>query len=86
MTKYDIRLRRKALSKGQIERHKDFKGLYHRAPDERRRGSGWFRVLAIVLALLAIAAMIYTGFKRVQERKAPVEQSDTDIFDEFKTE
>lgn len=86
MTKYDIRLRRKALSKGQIERHKDFKGLYHKEPGEGRRGNGWFRILAIVLAALAIAAMMYAGAKRLQEKRTPVEQDDTDIFDEFKTE
>ncbi|MEO9965197.1 MAG: hypothetical protein ABJF11_05390 [Reichenbachiella sp.] len=86
MTKYDIRLRRKALSKGQIERHKDFKGLYHKESSDRRRGSGWFRILAIVLATLAIVAMVVAGVKRLQEKRVPVEQDDTDIFDEFKTE
>lgn len=86
MTKYDIRLRRKALSKGQIERHKDFKGLFHKESDERRKGSQWFRVLAIVLATLAFGAMIYAGVKRLQEKRVPVEQDDTDIFEEFKTE
>lgn len=85
MTRYDIRLRRKALSKGQIERHMDFKGLYPKEPQEGKKGS-WFRIIAIVLAALAIAAMMYAGVKRIQERPAAVPPDDTDIFDEFKTE
>jgi len=85
MTRYDIRLRRKALSKGQIERHMDFKGLYPKEPKEGNRGR-WFRIMAIVLASLAIAAMIYAGVKRIQDKPAPVQYDETDIFDEFKTE
>lgn len=85
MTRYDIRLRRKALSKGQIQRHMDFKGLYPKEPKEGSK-SRWFRLLAIVLAALAIGAMMYAGVKRIQERPAPVPQEDVDIFDEFKTE
>ena len=83
MTRYDIRLRRKALSKGQIERHMDFKGLYPKAPKEDKRGR-WFRIIAIVLAALAIGAMMYAGIKRIQERPAPEPQDEVDIFDEFK--
>lgn len=85
MTRYDIRLRRKALSKGQIERHMDFKGLYPKEPKEDKR-SGWFRILAIVLAALAIGAMIYAGVKRIQQKPAPEPQEDVDVFDEFKTQ
>lgn len=85
MTKYDIRLRRKALSKGQIERHMDFKGLYPKEPKEEKKGS-WFRIIAIVVAVLAIAAMMIAGVKRIQERPEPVPQEDVDIFDEFKTQ
>ncbi|SMD34039.1 hypothetical protein SAMN04488029_1807 [Reichenbachiella faecimaris] len=85
MTRYDIRLRRKALSKGQIQRHMDFKGLYPNEPKESGKGR-WFRILAIVLAALAIGAMMYAGIKRIEERPAPTQQEDVDIFDEFKTE
>ncbi|MEP2024915.1 MAG: hypothetical protein ABJH98_16880 [Reichenbachiella sp.] len=85
MTRYDIRLRRKALSKGQIERHMDFKGLYPKEPKEGKKGR-WIRIVAIVVAVLAIVAMMYAGVKRIQERPAPIEQDDVDIFDEFKTE
>ncbi|WP_422361330.1 hypothetical protein [Reichenbachiella sp.] len=85
MTRYDIRLRRKALSKGQIERHMDFKGLYPKEPKEGKKGR-WFRILAIVLAALAIGAMMYSGIKRIQERQVPESQDEVDIFDEFKTE
>lgn len=87
MTKYDIRLRRKALSKGQIERHKDFKGLYHKEPDEQRKAGSWFRIIAIVLAVLAIGAMIFLGVERVNEKvPVPDEQDSIDVFDEFKSE
>ncbi|WP_420582412.1 hypothetical protein [Reichenbachiella sp.] len=85
MTRYDIRLRRKALSRGQIERHMDFKGLYPKTPKEDKLGR-WFRIIAIVLAALAIGAMMYAGIKRIQERPAPEPQDEVDIFDEFKTE
>ena len=85
MTKYNIRLRRKALSKGQIERHMDFKGLYPKEPSEGK-WSRWVRIIAIVIASLAIVAMLYAGVKRIQEKPDPIEYDDTDIFDEFKTE
>lgn len=87
MTKYDIRLRRKALSKGQIERHKDFKGLYHQEPEDRRRAGGWFRILAIVLAVVAIGTMIFLGVQRINQRTPePKDKESIDVFDEFKTE
>lgn len=86
MTRYNIRLRRKALSKGQIERHMDFKGLYHKESNEGGRGGSWFRIFAIVVTVIAVAVMIYAGVKRVQERNIPTDQNDIDIYDEFKTE
>lgn len=85
MTRYDIRLRRKALSKGQIERHMDFKGLYPKEPKEGKKAR-WFRILAIVLAALAIGAMMYAGVKRIRDKPKPAPQEDVDIFDEFKTQ
>lgn len=85
MTRYDIRLRRKALSKGQIERHMDFKGLYPQEPKEGKK-AGWFRVVAIVFAVLAILAMMFAGIKKIQDKPKPEPQEDVDIFDEFKTQ
>lgn len=84
MTKYDIKLRRKALSKGQIERHKDFKNLYHMTPERKRSGT-WIRLAVIVFAIAAFVAMIALGISRWKEMKNVKEEVPThDVFDEFK--
>lgn len=86
MTKYDIRLRRKALTKGQIERHKNFNGLY--SDKSTNAYQGWFKVIAIIAAVILLVGMVIFGVVRLSEDKtSPAgEESSSDIFDEFKTE
>ena len=87
MTKYDIRLRRKSLTSGQIERHKDFKGLYKM--DQVEKKSSVYKIIAIVAGVLAIVAMIGFGVVKLNTEKEPEpieDQKAPDIFDEFKSE
>lgn len=86
MTKYDIRLRRKSLTSGQIERHKDFRGLYKMEQVERK--SSVYKVVAIVAGLLIIVGMITFGILKTTANResVPTDQATPDVFEEFKSE
>lgn len=85
MTKYDIRLRRKSLTSGQIGRHKDFRSLYKTetnvSSSERRS-----KLIVIVAALVIIIGMIIFGVMRIISQESSIKQVEPteDIFDEFK--
>ncbi len=69
MTKHDIRIRRGAFSKGQIERHKDFQkfsGLV-----ERDRGGGFGQKFWVVLitVLFFLAIILFGYFKLKEDRE-----------------
>jgi hypothetical protein len=84
MTKYDIRIKRKALSKGQIARHKDFRSLHQYQQKQSKFGS-WARIVLIAVALALIVGMAVLGVLRVKEKKAdPVKNYDMELFEEFK--
>ncbi len=86
MTQYDIKLRRRALSKGQIERHKDFHRMINREPDEKG-GRSWVRLALIIFAIAAIISMMVLGVARISKTPPPPKENvDQEIFDEFKTE
>jgi len=57
MTKYDIRLRRESLSKGQIEKYKDYKHLMFRY--ERQNKVRGYYVAGIVVAAMILAIAIF---------------------------
>ena len=84
MTQYDIRLRRKSLTRGQIERHKNFKGLRGMGEDKKPT-SNVLRVLVILASLVIIGGMVYFGYARITKEKAPASNEKyEDVFDEFK--
>ena len=85
MTKYDIKLRRRALTKGQIERHKDFRGMVDMKHGESG-GRSWVRLALILFATAAIASMIVFGILKVSTPPPAQENVDQEIFKEFKTE
>lgn len=86
MTKYDIKFRRNALTKGRIERHKDFRSLQQMMPNQGEERSTK-RLWIILFALVAIVGMIGLGIWRSTEVKEQQETTEpVDIFDEFKTE
>ena len=66
MTKHDIRIRRGAFSKGQIERHKDFQkfsGLV-----ERDRGGGYGQKFWVILiTVIFMLAVVLFGFFKLRE-------------------
>ena len=66
MTKHDIRIRRGAFSKGQIERHKDFQkfsGLV-----ERDRGGGYGQKFWVILiTVIFMLAIVLFGFFKLRE-------------------
>lgn len=85
MTKYDIKLRRHSLTQGQIERHKDFKSLAKKTYIERK-SYAWIKLLAAVLAVVAVTCMMIFGIYRANTKKVIQENPDMEIFEEFKTE
>ncbi|MCV9387949.1 hypothetical protein [Reichenbachiella ulvae] len=85
MTKYDIRLRREAVKKSQIEKHKDFRTLSDLVQQEKRSTSTR-RLWILLVAAVLILGMMVVGTIRIlnppkQEQKENVDQM---IFDEFK--
>jgi len=85
MTKHDIRIRRQSFSKGQIERHKDFKkfsGMY----EKKRSKNSLSRFLLILFSIIMLLAVAYFGYFRVneQQEKEKIEQQEVPtIWDEF---
>jgi hypothetical protein len=87
MTKYDIRLRRKSLTSGQIERHKDFKSLQGIGIYKQKKPSHvLIKILATVVGILILGGMIFFGVSKVWKKKdsVPKEVVQPDVFDEFK--
>lgn len=85
MTRYDIRLRRKQMTKGQIEGFKDFNSLNQMVSREQKSNS-IRKFILIITALLLVISMIVFGVMRVTEKKEVKEDENVDqyIFDEFK--
>ena len=84
MTKYDIRIKRKALSKGQIERHKDFRGLRKHQGSSNNSGS-LMRIILIVIAMILFIGMTILGIIKINEKPSLPELDDgAEVFDEFK--
>jgi len=86
MTKHDIRIRRQSFSKGQIERHKDFKkfsGMY----EKKRSKNSLSRFLLTLMAIIMLALIAYFGYFRVseQQKQKKVEEQEvpSTIWDEF---
>lgn len=80
MTRYDIRIRRKALTRGQIERHKDFRSI--KAVARRSSGGGSLVKLVIILvSVILFLGMIIFGVGKLNKRsqkssdKTKVEQT-----------
>ena len=84
MTKYDIKLRRKALTKGQIERHKNFKSMTGRKTE--LSGNSWVKLALILFASVAIVVVIVMGIVKLSEPPPPQKNVDQEIFEEFKTD
>ncbi|MEQ6119310.1 hypothetical protein [Reichenbachiella sp. MALMAid0571] len=83
MTKYDIRIKRRALSQGQIARHKDFRSLRN-FKDSEDKSSGMVRIVLIIIALVLFIGMTILGIIRIKEEKPlPESGSDMEIFEEF---
>ncbi len=87
MTKYDIRLRREAVKKSQIEKYKDFRSLSDLVQQEKRATSNR-RLWILLVAAVLILGMMVVGTIRIlnppkQEQKENVDQL---IFEEFKSE
>lgn len=84
MTKYDIRLRRKSLTSGQIGRHKDFKNLYRNETNVSKE-EGRSKVIAIVIGVIIISGMIILGLLRINKtdqpknNKQPIENNSSKI-------
>ena len=84
MTKYNIRLRRKALSQGQIERHKDFRSL-RQFDTPQEKSSSITRIVLIVVAVLLLMIMIVLGVIRLRVGEPELKEHDGfEVFEEFK--
>lgn len=84
MTKYDIRIKRKSLSKGQIERHKDFGGLKNYRNSSNNSGS-LMRIILIIVTMILFIGMTIVGIIKINENPPLPELDDgTEVFDEFK--
>jgi hypothetical protein len=84
MTKYDIRIKRKALSKGQIKRHKYFRGLrnYHTSSDN---SGSLIRIILIIVTMILFVGMTVFGIIKINQKPSVPELDDgTEVFDEFK--
>lgn len=68
MTKYDIRVRRKGLTKGQIERHKDFRSIKSAAGQHRETGS-LMKLIVLVVSVALLIGMVVFGYNKVKEKK-----------------
>ncbi len=67
MTKQDVRIRRGSFSKGQIERHRDFKrfsGLYEKQQKKSFMNKLWVAVVAVVF----VVVVIVLGYIKLAER------------------
>lgn len=85
MTKYNIRLRRKSLTSGQIERHKDFRAAMGMRPVESRPTSNW-RLVALLAGIVFVIIMIVFGITSRRDKKTNNTNPDQEIYNEFKTE
>ncbi|MCR9251888.1 MAG: hypothetical protein NXI20_15790 [bacterium] len=78
MTKHDVRIRRGSFSKGQIERHRDFKkftGLYEKQQKKSFLSKLWVVVVAVVFVVaVAIIGYIKISEKRINNEKPAIEQ------------
>lgn len=85
MTRYDIRLRRKQMTKGQIEGFKDFNSLNQMVSREQK-SSSIRKFILVITALILVAAMIVFGVLRVTQKEEIKQEENVDqyIFDEFK--
>ncbi len=83
MTKYDIRIKRKSLSQGQIARHKDFRSL-RKFKDSGDKSNGLVRIVLIIIALVLFVGMTIFGINKITEEKPLQNDSDgMEIFEEF---
>jgi flagellar biosynthesis/type III secretory pathway M-ring protein FliF/YscJ len=78
MTKHDVRIRRGSFSKGQIERHRDFKkftGLYEKQQKKSFLSKLWVVVVAVVFVVaVAVIGYIKISEKRTNNEKPALEQ------------
>ncbi|MFY0625352.1 MAG: hypothetical protein JXR07_03585 [Reichenbachiella sp.] len=83
MTRYDIKLRRRSLTQGQIVRHKDFQRLT-RQFNATSRTSNRLKLLAAVFGLIAVLGAIAFGIQRVSEKRIQNSNSEKEKFENFK--
>ncbi|MEQ9288509.1 MAG: hypothetical protein RIG77_16435 [Cyclobacteriaceae bacterium] len=85
MTKYDIRIKRRALSKGQISRHKDFSRLRNFQQATQHKSSSLIRIILIAVAVSLLIGMTVLGILKVNEKKTiPQHDGGMEVFEEFK--
>ena len=68
MTKRDIRIRRGSFSKGQIERHKNFKKFSSLYEKEHNRGITQ-RLWVVIIAVVLVVGLVVIGYFKLQEDK-----------------
>ena len=71
MTKHDVRIRRGSFSKGQIERHRDFKkfsGMYEKQQKKSILGKLWVVVVAVIFVVI-VSIMGYYKITSKEEKK-----------------
>lgn len=83
MTKYDIRFRRGSLSRGQIERYKDFKSLGNMERSAKSENSK-ARLLIIGFTVLVILFMVGFGIHDWYQNRNAHRPEPADVFEEFK--
>lgn len=83
MTKYDIKIKRRALSQGQIARHKDFRSL-RKFKSSEDKSNGLVRIVLIIIAMILFIGMTIFGIIKIKEEKPLQNDSDgMEIFEEF---
>ena len=84
MTKYNIKLRRSSLTHGQIERHKNFQGLYSSVKEEKP-SFPWLRMLVLILGVLMVLTMLGMGVHLLLENRKEIERykSNTEFLDDI---
>ncbi|MFY0651114.1 MAG: hypothetical protein JXQ96_03735 [Cyclobacteriaceae bacterium] len=83
MTKYDIRIKRQSLSKGQIARHKDF-GSLRKFESKPAKSGGLIRIILIIIGVGLILGMTVIGILYLKKEKAIPQEDGMEVFDEFK--
>ncbi|UXP33153.1 hypothetical protein N6H18_04190 [Reichenbachiella agarivorans] len=84
MTKYDIRLKREAVKKSQIDQHKDFKSLSNLIAQEKHAVANR-KLWLLLISVFLLIAMVAGGVIKItqQEEKKKIENVDQLLFEEF---